>query len=99
MILAMRPEADHPQVVSTSRHVTQGMVDLLEEKWDPATKTLSGRSKLVAGDPYEIRIALGAKWHLADFVGPSFSEKDGLARFRTHSPDGGECAWLIKFAD
>ena len=45
MILAVRPEADHPQVISTSRHVTQGMVDLLEEKWDAATKTLSGRSK------------------------------------------------------
>ncbi len=59
MILAVRPEADHPQVISTSRHVTQGMVDLLEEKWDAATKTLSGRSRVVAGDPYEIRVAQG----------------------------------------
>ena len=69
MILAVRPEADHPQVISTSRHVTQGMVDLLEEKWDPATKTLSGRSRVVAGDPYEIRVAVGtgtAKWHAVE---------------------------------
>ena len=32
MILAVRPEADHPQVISTSRHVTQGMVDLLDRE-------------------------------------------------------------------
>ena len=38
MILAVRPEADHPQVISTSRHVTQGMVDLLDEKWDAANE-------------------------------------------------------------
>ena len=59
LILAVRPEADRPQLISTSRHVTQGMVDITDEKWDPATQTLSGTSKLVPGDNYELRIANG----------------------------------------
>jgi hypothetical protein len=33
-VLALRPVVDHPQVVGTSRHITQGIVDLSDEKWD-----------------------------------------------------------------
>lgn len=56
-IIALRALRDHPAVLSTSANVTQGMIDLLEEHWDPETKTLSGKSKVIAGDPYELRIA------------------------------------------
>jgi hypothetical protein len=56
-VLAIRPAADHPQLLSTSRHITQGLVDVLKERWDTATRTLSGTSRVVAGDPYELRIA------------------------------------------
>lgn len=63
-VLAVRPESDHPQLLSTSRHITQGIVDVLDEQWNSDTKTLSGRSLTVADDPYELRIALprNAKW-------------------------------------
>jgi hypothetical protein len=66
-VLAVCPAADHPQLLSTSRHITQGMVDVLEENWDAGTRTLSGRSVVVAGDPYELRIALPASgdWRVA----------------------------------
>ena len=57
-ILAVRTQADHPQLLSTSRHITQGLMDVLEERWDPRTRTLSGKSRVVAGDRYELRIAL-----------------------------------------
>ncbi|MBF0199500.1 MAG: hypothetical protein HQL32_17425 [Planctomycetes bacterium] len=30
----------------------------MEEKWDASSKTLFGKSKVVAGDLYELRIAL-----------------------------------------
>lgn len=57
LVLAVRAKANHPQVLSTSRHVTQGMMDLSEERWDASTKTLSARSKIIRGDTYEVRIA------------------------------------------
>jgi hypothetical protein len=56
-VIAVRAAAGHPVLVSTSRHVTQGMVDVLSEKWSSLTKTLSGTSQLVGGDPYELRVA------------------------------------------
>lgn len=57
-VLALRPVAGQPQLLSTSRHVTQGMVDVLEEQWDAAAQTLRGTSCVVADDPYELRIVL-----------------------------------------
>ena len=57
-VVALRPMLDRPFVVSTSRHVTQGMTDLREERWDSAARTLGGRSEVIAGDGYELRIVM-----------------------------------------
>lgn len=61
VILAVRPVEDHPILLSTSQHVTQGIVDVLEENWDSETKKLSGLSHVVADKPYELRIYDPAK--------------------------------------
>ncbi|HRR34162.1 MAG TPA: hypothetical protein P5026_08705 [Kiritimatiellia bacterium] len=55
-MLAVRPVLDRPQLIATSRHITQGLLDVVEERWDAATCTLSGVSETVAGDRYELRI-------------------------------------------
>jgi hypothetical protein len=52
----MRELADHPTVLSTSRHVTQGAIDLVAEHWDAARRTLTGASRVVRHDPYELRL-------------------------------------------
>jgi hypothetical protein len=54
-VISVRAKTNHPVVVSTSQHVTQGMIDLVKEDWKK--NILSGESKLIADDPYEIRIA------------------------------------------
>jgi hypothetical protein len=56
-VVALRAVEGHPILVSTSRHVTQGMVDVADERWRPRDRTLSATSQLVANDPYELRIA------------------------------------------
>jgi hypothetical protein len=55
-IIAVRPVSGEPMAVSTSRHISQGIYDILDENWDLATKTLRGTSRVVGGDPYELRI-------------------------------------------
>jgi len=59
-ILAVRPVSENPQLLSTSRHITQGMVDVAGEKWDAGSKTLSGSARVVANDPDELRIVVPA---------------------------------------
>jgi len=47
---------DRPVLVSTSRHITQGIIDVVEQNWDNQRKTLSGKSRVVGLDTYELRI-------------------------------------------
>jgi len=59
-VIALKPLGARPQVVSTSRHVTQGAIDVVELSWDEQRRTLSGRSQVVGDDPYELRIVAPA---------------------------------------
>lgn len=109
-ILALRPVADHPQLVSTSRHVTQGIVDVVQERWDAGSRSLHGRSRVVAGDRYELRIALPAeaeKWTLREIkvsaadvaAGVKIAAKtdSGWLRATIASPTSREVDWSIAF--
>ena len=60
-VLAVRELADRPFVISTSRHVASPVFDVTEERWDAATKTLSGVSRVVPGERYELRIVCGGR--------------------------------------
>jgi hypothetical protein len=57
-VFAIREARPHPWVLSTTRHISQGGVDLLDERWDARSAALSGRSAVVAGDPYVLTVHL-----------------------------------------
>ena len=105
-IIAVRPVAPHPQVISTSRHITQGITDLAAEEWDAQGRVLNGRSRVVAGDPYELRIltetaptkttlsrADAGRGATAKLV----SMRNGIARVKIDSPVTGEIDWALYF--
>lgn len=53
-VFCIRPMApDRPTLLGTSRHLTQGAVDV--ENYVCGASRISGRSRLVGGDPYEVR--------------------------------------------
>jgi hypothetical protein len=111
-ILAVRPALDRPQVISTSRHITQGIVDILEEKWNETTHTLSGQSQVVSGDPYELRVipsSAGRKAWTLETVRVSDADRDagvritseqadGLVRVRITSPAGRLVSWSVSWS-
>ncbi|MCF7733824.1 MAG: hypothetical protein K9N23_19210 [Akkermansiaceae bacterium] len=55
-MLSVREMRPHPQVVSTDRHVMQGLLELDQLRWDADERTLSGTVRLPAGDPVTIMI-------------------------------------------
>lgn len=63
-VLALHPVADHPQLISTSRHVGQGAVDIQSLFWDEETGCLAGVSLGVAGDEYAIVCAAPEGWEI-----------------------------------
>jgi len=104
-VLALRPAADHPQVVSTNRHVTQGVVDLVSEAWDAGAKALAGTSRVVAGDPYELRIAAGDGWKATQATVDkqpvqgevTITQDGGHVRVRFTPTRTGEAPWRVTF--
>lgn len=50
-----------PKVLSTSRHISHGAIDLECVEWDEAEKELRGKSRTVIGDDYSLVIAAPSK--------------------------------------
>ncbi len=102
-VIALHRVADRPQLVSTSRHVTQGAVDLTAVAWDEAPKVLSGTSRVVAGDPYELRIIIPASYQLAAATVSRADVKIEVtatgpqARVVITSPETRDVSWKLAF--
>jgi hypothetical protein len=102
-ILAVHAVSDSPQVISTSRHVTQGIVDRLEQKWDAASNSLSGVGDVIANDPYELRVVSpkGLAVDKTNVEGDakviSSQNEDQLLRVRIESPRNERVKWTISW--
>lgn len=98
--LAIRERKPHPQVLATSRHVTCGGVDLVDVRW--ADGTLSGKSLVVAGDPYELFLTEPKGYRLEAFDCPEArvlgTRKEGTVVGVTLLPGaGGTIGWSARF--
>ena len=63
-LLSVRKAVSTPQVVSTSRHITQGALEI--EKLEFANKTLSMECNLVANDLYRVSLYVPDGYAIAD---------------------------------
>jgi hypothetical protein len=105
-VLSVRRVCGHPQLISTSRHITQGMVDVVWEKWEG--NSLSGASRVVGGDVYELRIMTPEKNCKVASVSVSSTDAaagvkitderaaDGV-RVKIESNDNREVSWTVRF--
>lgn len=102
-VLAIHREAGQPQVISTSRHITQGGVDLMDVKWDAKHNELTGRSRAVRNDPYELRlwvpegfrpVAVESSAQQSSF---EISDEGKIAAVRLVSRQNGDVRWLVRF--
>ncbi|HME52083.1 MAG TPA: alpha-galactosidase [Candidatus Lokiarchaeia archaeon] len=105
MVLALRPRTSHPQVISTSRHVTQGIVDLTNESWQDGV--LSGTSDIVGGDPYELRVdaptdcnaksARATVLSSGESLGVKLKQVENLVTVQVQAPINCTIDWQIEF--
>ncbi len=106
-VIALRPAGAEPRVVSTSRHVTQGMVDVIGEQWNAEKGELRGRCRMVAGDAYEVRVAVPVgetSWEATGgmidggLAAPLEVRQNGPEVRATVRPVAtGEVAWTLRF--
>jgi hypothetical protein len=98
-VFVIRQRLPHPQLVATSRHITGGGVDLLDVAWKDGV--LSGRSRVVGGEPYEIFLTEGS-WRLAEMQCDGAAAlpvaREGALVTSGCRPDAsGEIAWRARF--
>ncbi|MCX6930020.1 MAG: hypothetical protein NT154_43425 [Verrucomicrobia bacterium] len=108
-VIAVRADEGHLVVLSSSRRVTQGIVDITGEVWRKGR--LSATSKVVGNDRYELRIAGltdgGKTWKLGSVdIAPRDKaagvtvlshESSGLVRVTLQSPQSRDVKWTIQF--
>ncbi len=94
-VIALRPALDRPQLVSTSRHICQGVIDVADEAWRPKDNTYAAVSKVVADDPYELRFAAGTGPVPAKAVAAEVSDEDRDADVAIEITDAGPDARVV----
>jgi hypothetical protein len=94
----------HPQFISSNRHVMQGYVDVLKTAWHPATRTLSGTSKVVGGETYKLVIATNGRKPVGCAVQGAKAEvklnapeSDSIAVLSIDRADNGTVDWSVSF--
>jgi hypothetical protein len=95
-IVALREAMGHPVLLSTSRHVSQGIIDVTAEKW--SADTLSGTSQLIANDPCELRIRVPDGWNFERTSHGKAVTESGLVRVMLERDSNGPVDWSIRFS-
>ncbi len=97
-ILALRVVENHPILLSTSRHITQGIIDVKSEKWDDTKNTIFGQSEVVSGDPYELRIYAPQGWKVQSAADGQISQEGTNVRVMFNPAKTGPLNWKVMFA-
>jgi hypothetical protein len=102
-VFAIREARPHPWVLSTTRHISQGGVSLLDERWDKDAYILSGQSAVVGGDPYLLTVHLPRGFHLgnAEVSGQKaeMANHNGTASVRIMPTATQTVKWKLKFTE
>ncbi len=94
-MLSVRKKENHPQVISTNRHIMQGYNDIIDLSWNSRTKELSGTCNVVAGDPFIVTIANNG------FIPESgeLNTKYDLTILILESSENEVIDWVVSFKD
>ncbi|MGZ3909821.1 MAG: alpha-galactosidase [Flavisolibacter sp.] len=97
---AIREKTNHPQIISTNRHITQGGYDLLNVLWKQ--NNLSGISKVVKNDKYELYIYLPKGYTIQSALMENqkmiISIKNNVAVLSYIPSSTGAVNWKVAFA-
>jgi hypothetical protein len=97
-VYGIRRKLDHPQVLSSSRHITQGGYELEDVKW--ADGALSGKLKVVANDPVRLYLYVPDGYQVKS-VEPQGTQVQELGtnvvKLTIKSRQTGEVSWKVGF--
>jgi hypothetical protein len=86
-------------LLSTTRHVTQGGVEIQQLGWDESLLTLSGVCQVIKDNPYEISIHVPQGFNVDQTEGVRRVETvhTNLLRVRVSSAETQQMVWSARF--
>lgn len=96
-VLCFRKKTSRPQVLSTSRHITQGAVEIKEMCWDDETNTLYMVSSLVKDDPYIVTVYVPEGYKLKECSLGEWSTEGNVLKVKILPKDNGEHLLQLSF--
>ena len=102
-MMSIHEAKDHPQFISTNRHIMQGYVDLVRIEWLPGRNILRGISKITGGDNYVVTIATNGytarKAEVDDSNTRAVLENSdsGMSRLIITRDENAIVEWTVKF--
>lgn len=105
-VLTLLPVKNEPQLISTNRHITQGWVDLISEKYDPKQMIYTGESKVIADDRYELTFVYppGKSGYMitkasAENLNTEIENHDGYSVLKISPDKAGSITWSVQFKE
>ncbi|GEM_PF-3020882 len=98
VVFSLHEHRDRPFVLSTTRHITQGAVELSRVQWDERHRTLRGTARAIKNNPYDISIFCGD--HRVETVDGSKrreSDREGIVRIRIEAESTLDRDWQVRF--
>lgn len=107
-VLTVLPSAERIELISTSRHITQGWADLTALKYDFDSQRWGGTSQVVKNDPYELAFVFprGKNFQIESVMActsdrerlpVTLANHQGWAVARIHCPETTEVIWEVEF--
>lgn len=99
-VLRITPLTGHPQVISASRHITQGGYDLNDLQWDATDNAMSGCSKVVENDVYRLVIYVPEAFTLSTTdcsAKTNANVRDRILTIDIHPKNSNELEWKLNF--
>jgi hypothetical protein len=101
-IYSIVEKQNRPVLISTSRHIRQMAFDIKDMGYDSGKKILSGISRAVKGDPYQLRIYIpdgfkAKRVQLSDSLTATIKTEGNLLTADFISPTGNDISWKIFF--
>ncbi len=80
-ILSIRRKVSHPQIISTSRHITQGVAEIKDMNWEEKSKTLSIKADLISKENYVVTLYVPNGYKIKDCNCGTYKLRDNIATF------------------
>lgn len=75
-MISVRRLQSNPQLVSTNRHIMQGLMECHGVTWSPVERTLSGEVDVIAGEAFILTVACNG-WEVAECKGAKIHHTRG----------------------